>query len=167
MNLKKYLLVLIALCIPLITLGCYTTFRPPKLGTKQEHTEQHPDSSYYYEYHYYFHWNSFYDPYWSYYPSQYRWWRYYYGYPWWWDDWYWSHLYDPPESYHKEEGERLERRRGLTTPPPGWGEPPKLPPTPVYVSPQWEKDEIPSPPKKEEKEKEKEEKKRPIRRRGL
>lgn len=72
-----------------------------------------------------------YDPFYSwYYPDAYTRWRYYYTYPWWWNDyWYWN-----PGNGGRGEPADIERhiwdqRRG-----PNWSSPPSAPSTPSNAS---------------------------------
>jgi len=116
---------LLALCFSY--LNCYTVLKPPRGVMSEE--DRYLEEGYYDE------WVSprylWYDPFYRwYYPDAYGRWRYYYGYPWWWNDyWYW-HPHDGEEAPPEDTDRHIwDERRD-----PGWSSPPSAPGTPSSPS---------------------------------
>ena len=108
--------------------GCYTVIRRSGAAVdEQDHylsegqvSERWIDPGYIY-YDPFYHW---------YYPSAYGHWRYYYTYPWWWNDyWFWDPGPDRPGTQVDTERHIWDDRRG-----PGWTSPPSSPAPPSTAS---------------------------------
>jgi hypothetical protein len=116
--------ILLAICLS--SVNCYTVLRRPGKVTSEE--DSYLGRDYYME-----EWTGprylWYDPFYHwYYPDQYYRWRYYYTYPWWWNDyWFWHGDGEAPPV----ETDRYiwDRRRG-----PDWSSPPSTPRPPSSAS---------------------------------
>lgn len=105
------------------SLSCYTVLRRPSRIMPQE--DRYLEEGYYEA-------NSiWYDPFYRwYYPDAYSRWRYYYGYPWWWNDYWYQHPYDGEETPPVDTERYIwDRRRE-----PDWSSPPSTPGAPSSPS---------------------------------
>lgn len=123
---RRALLGLLLLSMVLSFTGCYTVLRRPGRVTEEEeryleqgYEEQWGGPSY-----------LWYDPfYYWYYPEACGRWRYYYTYPWWWND-YWFWHGQPGEGPPVDTDRYIwDRRRG-----PDWSSPPSSPSSPSSPS---------------------------------
>ncbi|MFC1683422.1 hypothetical protein ACFL0G_04370, partial [Candidatus Zixiibacteriota bacterium] len=118
---RRILLAMLLMLLCFSSLSCYTVLKRPG-GVLQEE-DRYLGEGYYAEESeipaYY--WYSPFDRW--YYPSYHSRWRYYYGYPWWWDDyWYW-HPDEVGGGAPRDTDKHIwDRRRG-----PDWSAPPSSP----------------------------------------
>jgi len=121
---RRILLAMLLMLMCFSSLSCYTVLKRPG-GVFQEE-DRYLGEGYYAEDSeipaYY--WYSPFDRW--YYPTYHSRWRYYYGYPWWWDDyWYW-HPDEVGEGVPRDTDRHIwDRRRG-----PDWSAPPSSPGSP-------------------------------------
>jgi hypothetical protein len=119
------LLLVVACCL---TAGCYTVLkRPASIISEESQALQEGDESErwidpdYIWYDPFYHW---------YYPTSYEHWRYYYTYPWWWNDyWFWSPSTGSSPAPTSTDKHIWDDRRG-----PEWMSPPASPATPTTAS---------------------------------
>ena len=121
---RRILLAMLLMLLCFSSLSCYTVLKRPG-GVLQEE-DRYLGEGYYAEESeipaYY--WYSPFDRW--YYPSYYSRWRYYYGYPWWWDDyWYWHPDEIGGGAPRDTDRHIWDRKRG-----PDWSAPPSSPGSP-------------------------------------